>query len=134
MNFLPEDDRDYLESKGFKYVLKDDGTHKGVLISDFSFDGSLYQEQSGNPAICNSCELLILIPEQYNTTRLDNFYTRPFLKRADRLDPVNANGRQQLFGEEWQFWSRHLTDEEWKKSVRGLEVWIPYVRAALRDA
>ena len=134
MSFLPEDDVDYLSSKGFKYVLKEERPEKGILISDFPFVGNLYELEADKLLARATCELLILIPEGYSTTRLDNFYTRPFLKKVDRSDPTNANGRETHFGLEWQFWSRHLTDEEWKKSARGLEVWIPYVRAALQNA
>lgn len=61
------------------------------------------------------------------------FYTRPFLKRRDGTDPNCATQRQTHFGQEWQFWSRHLTADEWRAGD-GLHTFINYIRAELAKA
>src|SRR5882724_7920465 len=119
MSFLPEDDQDYLLIKGLPYELKaerlaDGSERRGVLFPGFVFEGTLWTRKDDNIVPCSSCDLLILIPSGYSTTKLDSFYTRQVLKRADGTDPINANAIQDLFQEKWQFWSRHLTDEDWR--------------------
>jgi hypothetical protein len=80
------------------------------------------------------CALLILIPSQYATTKLDSFYTIPHLKRADGSDPQNANNNSPLFKRSWQFWSRHLNNDEWRVGIDGFETYLQYVRSELRGA
>ena len=84
--------------------------------------------------MCNVCDLMVIIPQGYDTTKLDSFYTDPILKKANGALPECATGVEPHFGREWQFWSRHLTDDEWKRSVRGFEVYLDYIREALRRA
>jgi Prokaryotic E2 family E len=69
----------------------------------------------------------------YPTKKLDSFYTQPFLKRHDGADPSCATQRQSHFAEEWQFWSRHLNEHEWRPSD-GLHTFIQYIRAELATA
>lgn len=134
MSFLPEDDQEYLQHKGLKYVLKEESGKRGVLFPEFTFTANLCRPEGSALVPCATCELLVLIPDGYDTTKLDSFYTNPVLKRANGALPDRATDIQTHFGGQWQFWSRHISDDEWKESVRGLEVWMDYIRQALRDA
>lgn len=138
-NFLPEDDQEYLESKGIKYELvteKDPqgNERRGILFPAFSFSGNLFRQQDGNLVSCDTCELLIIIPTGYATTKLDSFYTIPRLKRPDGADPDRANGETALFNKSWQFWSRHLDDTDWRVGVDGFSTYLQYVHGELRRA
>jgi len=140
MIFLPEDDQEYLESKGLVYEFKSesipDGTaRRGIVFPGFEFASALNQAGADGKLVPRTtCDLLILIPSGYATTKLDSFYTSPHLKRADGSDPPMATGDQVLFGETWQFWSRHLADQEWRAGVDGMETYLQYVRSELRKA
>ena len=139
MTFLPEDDQLFLQSKQFTYELKSEvvppmGERRGVIFSDFRFSGNLFRPTSDGPVPCPQCDLLILIPPGYATTRLDSFHTYPRLKRPDGTDPDGASGEQEMFGEKWQFWSRHLDKTQWRPGVDGLETFLSWVREALRTA
>ena len=135
MSFLPEDDQDFLKSKGIPYELKEKDNKRGVLFPAFRFQGNLFQlDKDGALTPCEACDLLVLIPDGYDTTKLDSFYTRPTLKRPDGNLPDRATVIQNHFDQEWQFWSRHLSDEEWQQSARGFEVYLDYIREALRSA
>jgi hypothetical protein len=139
MTFLPEDDQDYLRVKGLKFELKteplpDGSDRRGVLFPAFEFKGNLFSGINGQLARCGACDLLILIPPGYSTTKLDSFYTTPRLKRADGTDPDRASGESDLFGSKWQFWSRHLEDTEWRLGIDGLATFLHYVRTELRRA
>jgi Prokaryotic E2 family E len=138
MTFLPEEDQDFLDGSGIRYELltEDEGNAKrrGVLLPGFSLAGNLRMQQNGDLVVCETCDVLILIPDGYATTKLDSFYTTPHLKRADGSDPQAATGTPTLFGKTWQFWSRHLDGNDWRVGVDGLRTYLSYVRGELRGA
>ncbi|MDA9419089.1 hypothetical protein XH81_30080 [Bradyrhizobium sp. CCBAU 25360] len=76
---------------------------------------------------------MILIPPQYATTKLDSFYTRPYLTRQDGNGPQNTTTDHELFGAKWQFWSRHLAKDQWRPDIDGLETYLQHVRDALKE-
>jgi Prokaryotic E2 family E len=139
MSFLPEDDRAYLSAKQISYEPKEeklpDGTiRRGVVFPTFVLGANLYQVEATRLILCAVARVLIIIPKGYATTRLDSFYTSPRLKRADGTEPNRATGNETLFGEKWQFWSRHLTKGEWRPGIDGLETYLQYVTVELRRA
>ncbi len=139
MNFLPEDDQQFLKAKELAHELKterlpDGNERRGVLFPGFRFESNLAAIIDEGLAACSSCDMIVLIPSGYSTTRLDSFYTSPRLKRLDGGDPHQAAGEQELFGSKWQFWSRHLDDSDWRDGQDGLETFLQYVRDELRKA
>jgi hypothetical protein len=138
MTFLPEDDQDYLRSKGMPFELRTEAAgngnvRRGIILPALTFQGNLYTIENGQLARCTTCDVLILIPSGYATTKLDSFYTFPRLKRPDGADP-GSTGEQGIFDRSWQFWSRHLADSEWRPGVDGLETYVQYIRGELRKA
>lgn len=139
MSFIPENDQEFLDESGIKYqILTEklpDGTERnGVLFPEFSFAGNLCVPNGGAMVTHAVCDLLVLIPKGYATTKLDSFYTIPRLKRADGSDPVNANTENQLFQKNWQFWSRHLDDNDWQFGKYDLRKFLSHIRHELRIA
>lgn len=139
MNFLPEDDQEFLRENSIEHeLLKEtlpDGTERrGVRFPNFQFTGSLWTLKEGVLVSCSSCDLLVLIPSGYATTKLDSFYTWPRLKRADSKDPQNANAEMPLYQRPWHFWSRHLDDADWRVGIDGLRTYLSYIRNELRIA
>ncbi len=139
MSFLPEDDQDFLSENGIRHQLLTeklpDGTDRnGVLLPGFAFTGNLWTSQNGGMVSCTVCDLLILIPSGYATTKLDSFYTLPRLKCANGNDPQAANSETAVFQKAWQFWSRHLADSEWRVGKDGLRIYLSYIRSELRSA
>jgi len=137
MNFLPEDDREYLEAKGLAFDLKEeslpDGTQRrGIVFPGLGFEGNLHSSVDGQLVRRSACDVMILIPHGYSTTKLDCFYTMPRLKRADGTDPDRATGETEVFGSKWQFWSRHLADGDWRPGIDGLDTFLRYVWVELR--
>lgn len=139
MSFLPEDDQEYLQRKQLKFELRtekmpDGNVRRGIVFSGVLFEGKLCADRNGALAPCESCDLLVLIPSGYATTKLDSFYTSPWLKRSDGAFPDRAHSQETLFGQVWQFWSRHLADGEWRVGIDGLETYLQYIRGELRRA
>lgn len=138
-NFLPEDDLDYLQSKALAFEplmedLPDGKIRRGVRISDFKIPGNLRCYENGAISPRETCDLLVIIPDGYATTKLDSFYTSPWLKRPDGANPDRATGETPMFGRTWQFWSRHLDDNDWRVGVDGLATFLNIIQSELRSA
>ena len=133
---LPEDDQEYLADNGVPHELiaeKDGGTvRRGVKFPGFAFTGNLAAVKGGALVPCGIVDLVVLIPDGYATTPLDSFYTIPHLKRADGGEPAAATGDTNMFGQTWQFWSRHLAHEDWRPGIDNLRTYISYVRGELK--
>lgn len=140
MTFLPEDDLEFLSLKQvpFEEIAETQpgvGHRRGVIFRSLSFEGRLHvRGADGSWAPCASCDVLILIPTGYATTRLDSFYTVPQLALPGGGPPNCATTETTLFGRQWQFWSRHLADGEWRPGVDGLETYLQYIRRELKAA
>jgi len=138
MSFLPEEDLEFLAGSGTTYEeltekIPDGKERRGVLFPSFSFSSNLRMVDNGLLVVTTTCDLLVLVPDGYATTKLDSFYTLPKLKKADGTDPQNANGETLLFQKTWQFWSRHLDDKDWRVGVDSLRTFLSYIRGELRN-
>lgn len=137
VNFLPEDDQDFLRLKAIAHRLLSEGdgpdARRGVEFPGLQVPPNLCQRQNGALVPGGTTTLLVLIPKGYAKTRLDSWYVKPglFLPCGGLVD--RAGSEADLFGDTWQFWSRHLTDEEWRPDVDGLETYLQYIRAGLRN-
>ncbi len=135
--FLPEDDREYLREKQYAFREEEEPVPGGkprlaLIVDNFSFDAELYRDLDGTQVRVTSCELLILIPEGYNTTQLDSWYTRPRLFRANGRTPDRTEHTDVMFGGGWQFWSRHLDPSDWRPGLDGLASYLGFVWRSLR--
>lgn len=140
MSFLPEEDQEYLDGSKLAYELLTEKTpegteRRGVFFPGLAFVGNLCVPRDGALTRCETCDLLVIVPDGYTTTKLDSFYTLPRLKRPDGSDPQNANADSPLlFGRSWQFWSRHLEDKDWRVGTDNLRTYLSYIRGELRSA
>jgi hypothetical protein len=139
MSFLPEEDQEFLDSSGIRHELLTERTPEGaercaLLLPGFVFTGNLRAQADGALKARDTCDLLVVIPDGYATTKLDSFYTVPHFKRSDGADPQNATGDTPMFGKSWQFWSRHLDDADWRVGIDGLRTFINYIRGELKNA
>jgi hypothetical protein len=137
--YLPEEDQEYLTAKGIQYELlveKVSGgqERRGVIFHGFPVPPGLRIVTNGSLANCECCDLLVIVPHGYATTKLDSFYASPYLKRFDGTDPRNATGQEVLFGATWQFWSRHLADSDWRVGIDGFSTYLQYITSELRNA
>ena len=132
MSFLPEDDTDYLKRKMFAYELKNGPN--AIIFPEFAVPANIFTRVADKIEPLNICRLAILIPDGYATTKLDSFYTMPNLVRADGAQPNCATGLNEFWGQQWQFWSRHLDPSDWVVGIDSLETYLLYVHAELKKA
>lgn len=139
-SFLPRDDREFLAAKELAFTEHEEPQVNGtvrrfVVFESLEFEGNLYTRSAdGGLLRVHACKLLVEVPEGYSTTQLDSFYTQPRLLRPEGVEPDRANGSVDLVGQNWQFWSRHLSREEWRIGVDGFDTYLSYVRGELNRA
>lgn len=137
LNFLPEEDQTFLRERSIPYQLLTEQVageaRRGIAFLNIEIPSGLCHQQGGALVAGGYATVLVLIPKGYSKTRLDSWYVDPPLVQADGKSIDRATGLQPLFGRDWQFWSRHLTDQEWRPDVDGLETYLQYIRAGLRD-
>jgi hypothetical protein len=136
--FLPEDDQDFLRKKGVPHRFHSEGQgdalRRAIEFVDFTVPPNLFKRDANGP-IVPACKahILVLIPKGYSKAKLDSWYVQPALMLANGTLVDRANSQQDMFGRSWQFWSRHLDEKEWRPGIYGLETYLQYIRAGLRD-
>jgi hypothetical protein len=136
--FLPEDDQDFLRKKGLPHCFHEEGNgealRRAIEFTDFAIPPNLHKRASNGSLVpAGSASVLILIPKGYAKTKLDSWHVRPALFLANGGTVDRANNEQTYFGQNWQFWSRHLNENEWREGVDGLETYLQYVRSGLQN-
>jgi len=120
-DLLPEIDREFLASKGYKHRVKRVGQDIHVMIDDFSLP-SAYTPQSAT--------MLIILPAGYPNANLDMFRTIPDVKLANGNWPERADVRETHAGVSWQRWSRHF-NTAWRQGVDNLRTFIASIKHEL---
>jgi len=137
---LPEEDVEFLAEKNVAYKLVSEqlnggaGERNGIVIAGVPVPANLREVTPNGLTERIDCEVMILVPGGYASTKLDSFYTKPHLKRSDGNEPASTGFPQQLFGEDWQFWSRHLDEKDWRPGVDGIATYLAYIKNELRGA
>lgn len=125
--FLPEFDREYLNSKGYSFEEIVDGGNNGLIIRNFELPNNKYNHEIAN--------LLIFIPQGYPETRPDMWYFSPeILLKPNNSSPKATESRQNFNGVTWQRWSRHYPAEEWRQGVDGIHTYLKKIKVALESA
>ena len=138
-DFLPEEDREFLKLKSWDYRLLSEDlgngeVRRGIEFQEFSLPPNLHRRDAGGVLVPGGkVSLLILIPKGYAKARLDSWYFSPSVYLSTGLPADRADGEMEMFGQKWQFWSRHLAENEWRDGIDGLETYLQYVQAGLRD-
>jgi|ERR1700756_293230 len=123
--FLPQKDREYLESKNLRFLEIKAANQNGLVIEDYVLPLGKYNVPSTH--------LLILIPQGYNDTHPDMFYCCPKLTLMPNNNLPAATGGQLSFNNQtWQQWSRHLTvGNDWRPGIDGISSYLQKVKTAL---
>jgi hypothetical protein len=99
-------DEDYiaLQERGFSYV--EDEQQRFFIFKDYPLPGGLYT--------VDTCDVLVVIPTNYNQDGNDMFWTNPRLHRSDGKTIPNTqnigevyNDNRNFQGIEYCRWSRH---------------------------
>jgi hypothetical protein len=121
---LPEEDIEYLNSRGFRWETISEGYWRWVLIHDFPICEG-YQVTSATAAL--------QIPDSYPMSQIDMVYFYPPLVRKDGKPIPATEALQDIQQLRYQRWSRHRTPQNpWRcgldnisTHVTLIEEWLP---------
>jgi hypothetical protein len=123
MFFLPEEDTEYLESKGLRWeTLIEAGIRWLIIIKHPICEGYNVSQVS----------IALMIGSMYPTEQIDMAYFSPALIRLDGKG-IGATSNQIIEGQSWQRWSRHRTAENpWRPGIDNVSTHISAVENWLR--
>jgi Prokaryotic E2 family E len=118
---LPEDDKIFLNERGYNWSLQHDGAQGGFLIiHDFTVDGGGFTPPK--------TDLMIRIPAQYSMAPLDMWYCNPPIRIAATGQFVQGSeASEHYLGQTWQRFSRHLASGVWKPGIDNLRSFMPLI-------
>lgn len=109
---LPEDDEEYLNSKGYRWELLPGTDGACLLIHEYELSIRYSPERT---------TIMIRIPAQYNIAGLDMFYADPPITfRGTNQYPDRADQFESHCSRRWQRFSRHLNVTPWRPGVDGI--------------
>lgn len=125
--FLPEFDRDYLQSKDYEFREIEIGQKKGLIITDYPLPERKYNVETS--------DLLILFKPGYPDIPLDMWYFNPaILLVPNNKQPSKADHTITFDGRIWQRWSRHFPKSEWRSGRDGIHTFLKRIDNALQIA
>ena len=116
---LPDEDIEYLQANFPNWQSLSEESKKGVLIPDY---------QLPNGYIPNKSDLMIIIPSDYPTAKIDMFYFSPCIRKKDGTG-IEALNDETHFQKNWQRWSRHY---DWRAGVDNIATHISYIHNQLK--
>jgi len=122
---LPPRDVAYLEGRGLKYQIVQEGAQRAVILHAFPLPAGKFDAAE--------VDVLIQLPPGYPDCAPDMFYCLPWLKLMPACtEPRATEARLQFCGQVWQRWSRH--NNEWRPGVDGLHTMVKRVERAFEAA
>ncbi len=117
---LPEEDLEYLKANFPDYECRRENSKKGIIIHDYPLPKGYNPDKSS---------LMLIIPENYPTTKIDMFYFSPNIERQDRAT-IEALSDENHFNQNWQRWSRHY---DWRPGIDNISTHISYIHNQLKS-
>lgn len=130
VQLLLEEDYQVLKNYGISYA--EDLAQRILVLKGYPLPGDVYQQ--------TSCDVLLVVPSNYNQSGNDMLWTNPRLVRKDGK-PIPATNEyggadsRHFEGLEFCRWSRHWNagDARWRPGVDGVETMFRRVEWALKN-
>ena len=116
---LPSEDREYLKANFPNWEQVSEDSKKGIVIRNYHLPKGYNLKKS---------DLMLLIPDNYPTTKIDMFYFSPDINRIDRTN-IEALSPETHFQRNWQRWSRHY---DWRVGIDNISTHITYIHNQLK--
>jgi len=133
MSLLLEEDYEILKDCGLTY--EEDEANRFLVITNYAAPVGLYISD-GQPV--TEVEVLVIIPQNYNTSGTDMLWTHPAITRTDggAIPAVMGYGGRDPRhhkGKEFCRWSRHYNGSSWKAKVDNIEKILGRIEWALQN-
>ena len=119
---LPAPDMAFLSGLGIDYQVMAEGGMTCVLLQDWPLPEGFNHV---------TADLLVRLHPGYPDVAPDMWWFSPSVGRVDGTDLPNTNVYERYLGRQWQRWSRHLTPEQWRSGIDGLENYVTLIRHEL---
>ena len=117
---LPEEDLEYLKANFPDYKCEMENSKKGIIIPNYPLP------KGYSPVKSN---LMLMIPDNYPTAKIDMFYFLPNIARQDGAE-ISALNDENHFNQKWQRWSRHY---DWRPGIDNIATHISYIHNQLKS-
>ena len=117
---LPQEDTEFLNENGHTWNQEIEGDKRGLIISNYKLPSGYAPRE---------VTMMLLIPSDYPTAKVDMFYFSPGASREDGVT-IGALSEEEHFGRRWQRWSRHY---DWHPGEHNLAYHITYVGNQLKS-
>lgn len=133
MALLFDEDYDYLNEAQLSF--EEDEIQRLLVLKNYPLPKGMYVS-NGTPI--QEAEVLVVIPNNYNTEGIDMIWTYPYLLRADgkaipATSPVGGGDPRHLNGKEYCRWSRHWNTESWKSKEDNIVKILSRIEWALQN-
>ena len=116
---LPPEDIEYLNINYSNWKPLSEDFKKGIIICNYLLPKGYNPEKS---------DLMLLIPDNYPTAKIDMFYFSPDIARIDQAN-IEALNPETHFQRNWQRWSRHY---DWRVGIDNISTHITYIHNQLK--
>ena len=121
-DLLPDNDLEYLRSKGFHFEAQLEGNMISLVIKGFALPAG-YQP--------SEVDLLLRLPLQFPQVPPDMFWTDPVISYTNGGPPSQTQVRESHVGRSWQRWSRHFGRSQWRPGTDDLRSYLQLIRSTL---
>jgi len=122
---LSEEDLQHLRDKGYEFSVSQDGGFVCVVIRTFAL-AARYTP--------NAADLLVRLPPNFPMARPDMFWTFPHIRLSTGGYPPQADQIDLTFADrQWQRWSRHLEEGQWRPGRDNLQTFLGIIRRELQE-
>jgi hypothetical protein len=119
---LPESDVAFLADRDIDHEVVEDGGMTCVLFRNYPLPKGYDSDKM---------DLLVRLQPGYPDVAPDMWWCDPPARRTDGTQIPATEVVEHLLGRNWQRWSRHFTDGQWKSGIDGLESFLALVRREL---
>jgi hypothetical protein len=133
MSLLLDEDYEILGNAGL--TCEEDEANRFLVITNYPAPVGLYVS-GGQPV--TELEVLVIIPQNYNTSGTDMLWTHPAITRTDGgpMPAVMGYGGgdpRHYKGKEFCRWSRHYNGSSWKTKIDNVEKILGRIEWALQN-
>lgn len=121
---LPPDDLEHLKSLDLEFDVSSEGGMTCVVINDFPLPAGYSEPKT---------ELLLRLPPGFPDLPPDMWWMWPGVTYADGQVPQATEVREVHLGKEWQRWSRHFGEAQWRPGRDSLQSFLRLIRTDLEN-
>lgn len=116
---LPAIDLKYLQERDIKHSVTNEGNMTCIVLPEYCLPAGLNMARS---------DLLLRLSPGYPDVPPDMWWFSPALMRADGRQIEATQAIEHYLGRQWQRWSRHFNQGQWRPGIDCLESFLALIR------